>query len=240
MENSLYVGLSRQMVLRSAMDMVSNNVANMSTPGYRAQNPIFKEYLSAPRHDPDKLSLVQDYGQWQTTSPGPAQFTGGTLDVALSGPGFMNVTTPGGEVMYTRAGNFTTNSQNQLVTASGMVVAGNGGAITIPPDATDIKITDDGDVTANGNVIGQIAMTEFDNLQQLKPQGNGLYSGEGGRPATETQMKQGMLEGSNVVPVTEMTRMIEILRDYQSTMKMVQTEDERQRNGIQKLANANA
>ena len=240
MENSLYVGLSRQIVLRSSMEMISNNVANMSTPGYRAQNPMFKEFLSKPENDKEKLSMVQDYGQWQTTSPGPAQFTGGTYDVALSGPGFMGITTPTGEMMYTRAGNFTTNVENQLVTASGMVVAGNGGAITIPPTARDVKITEAGEVSADGNVVGQITIMEFENLQAMKPEGNGLYSAEGGQPAVDTKMKQGMLEGSNVVPVLEMTRMIEILRDYQSTMKMVSSEDERQRGAIQKLANANA
>ncbi len=240
MENSLYVGLSRQIVLRSSMEMISNNVANMSTPGYRAQNPMFKEFLSKQNNAQEKLSMVEDYGQWQTITPGPAQFTGGTFDVALSGPGFMGINTPTGEMMFTRAGNFTTNAQNQLVTASGMVVAGNGGAITIPTTAQSIKITESGEVTADGNSVGQITMMEFDNLQAMKPEGNGLYSSSAGRPATETKMKQGMLEGSNVVPVMEMTRMIEILRDYQSTMKMISSEDERQRGAIQKLANANA
>lgn len=237
MENSLYVGISRQMVLRNAMDMVANNVANMSTPGYRTQNPVFKEYISEPKGDREKLSMVYDYGQWQTTAPGSVTFTGGTYDVALSGPGFMGVTTPSGEMMYTRAGNFSTNAQNQLVTSAGYLVAGNGGAITIPADARDVKITNDGDVVADGNTVGRITVMEFDNLQQLKPEGNGLYSSSAGRPATETTMRQGMVEGSNVSPVMEMTRMIEILRDFQSTQKMINNEDERQRSAIQKLAN---
>ena len=95
-------------------------------------------------------------------------------------------------------------------------------------------------VVADNNTVGQIPIMEFDNLQSLRPEGNGLYSADGGRPATETSMKQGMIEGSNVNAVMEMTRMIEILRDYQSTMKMISSEDERQRGAIQKLANANA
>lgn len=237
MENSLYVGISRQVVLRNAMDMVANNVANMSTPGYRTQNPVFKEYISEPKGDKEKLSMVYDYGQWQTTTPGTATFTGGTYDVALSGPGFMGVTTPTGETMYTRAGNFATNSQNQLVTSAGYTVAGSGGAITIPAGARDIKITQDGTVTADGNSVGQLMIMEFDNLQQLRPEGNGLYSSTAGRPATETTVRQGMVEGSNVSPVMEMTRMIEILREFQSTQKMINSEDERQRGAIQKLAN---
>lgn len=236
MENSLYVGLSRQVVLKNAMDMVANNVANMSTPGYRTQNPIFKEFLSEPKHDKDSLSLVSDYGQWQTTTAGPTQFTGGTYDVALSGPGFIGITTPTGETQYTRAGNFRTDNTGLLVTSAGYAVGGN---ITIPPGARDIKITDAGEVSADGNIVGQIQMYEFDNLQALKPQGNGLYSSDAARPATETTMKQGMVEGSNVNAILETTRMIEVLRDYQSTMRMINSEDERQRGAIQKLAQAN-
>ncbi len=236
MENSLYVGISRQMVLRNAMDMVANNVANMSTPGYRAQNPIFKEYLSKPAHDKETLSMVEDYGQWSTTSPGTTQFTGGTYDVALNGPGYIGITAPDGTMMYTRGGNFTTNSQNQIVTSAGMLV---GTGINIPAGAKDVKITETGEVVADNNTVGQIPVMEFDNLQMLKPQGNGLYSAEGGRPATETTMKQGMIEGSNVNGVLEMTRMIEILRDFQSTQAMLKSEDERQRGAIQKLAQAN-
>jgi flagellar basal-body rod protein FlgF len=238
MENSLYVGISRQLALTNSMDMIANNVANMSTPGYRAQNPIFKEFITNTSGDRGRLSMVYDYGQWQSTTAGPAHFTGGTYDVALSGPGFMGITTPTGETMYTRAGNFTVSSSNQLVNSAGYTVAGStGAAISIPPDAREVKITDDGDVTADGNVVGRIMMMEFENLQSLKPQGNGLYSATGGLPATETKMKQGMLEGSNVNPVLEMTRMIDILRNYQSTQKMISAEDERQRSGIQKLAN---
>ena len=241
MENSLYVGISRQMALTSTMDMIANNVANMSTPGYRTQNPLFKEFISNTPGDSEKLSMVYDYGQWHTTTAGPARFTGGTYDVALSGPGFMGITTPTGETMYTRAGNFTVSSSNQLINSAGYTVASSTGAsISIPPDAQEIKITDDGDVTADGDVVGRIMMMEFGNLQDLKPQGNGLYSATGGLPATETKMKQGMLEGSNVNPILEMTRMIETLRNYQSTQKMINAEDERQRGGIQKLANPSA
>lgn len=241
MENSLYVGLSRQMVLRNAMNMIANNVANMSTPGYRAQNPIFEEFISKPQGDKEKLSLVNDFGQWQTITPGVAQFTGGTYDVALNGPGFMGIMSPTGEMMFTRGGNFTVNSRNELVTSAGYAVAGSGGsAIAIPTNTREVKITEAGDVTADGNTVGRITMMEFDNLQELKPEGNGLYSSKsGGRPATETTMRQGMLEGSNVNSVFEMTRMIEILRDYQSTQKMISSEDDRQRGAIQKLAQTN-
>ena len=241
MESSLYVGLSRQMVLNNAMTMVANNVANANTAGYRAQNPIFEQYISKERYDTHDLSMVYDQGQYDTTSPGTIQLTGNPYDVALNGPGFIAITSPSGEMQYTRSGNFTVNNNNELVTSSGFKVSGPGGdAIAIPTGAKEIKITAAGDVTADGNTVGRLGVFEFDNLQELKPEGNGLYSAKsGGRPATETAVVQGSLEGSNVNAIQETTRMIEILRSYQSTMRMIENEQERQTNGIQTLAKIN-
>lgn len=241
MESSLYVGLSRQIVLSNAMTMVANNVANANTAGYRAQNPMFQEYISKERYDKDDLSMVYDMGQYDTTSPGTIQLTGNPYDVALNGPGFMAVTSPSGEMQYTRSGNFTVNNNNELVTSSGYKVSGPGGdAIAIPTSAREVKITDQGEVTADGNTVGRIGVFEFDNLQELRPEGNGLYSAKTpGRPATETRMIQGSLEGSNVNAIQETTRMIEILRTYQSTMRMIQNEQERQVSAITTLAKIN-
>lgn len=241
MENSLYAGMSRQMVLQRAMDMVANNVANMSTPGYRAQNPLFKEYIANPSGIKDPLSLVYDFGQYDTTTPGTLQHTGGTYDVALEGPGFVGIQSPSGETQYTRAGNFTVNQAGELVTPSGFTVAGNGGAaIIVPPGTKEVVIADTGDILADGNSVGRLSVVEFENLQDLKPQGNGLYSASApGAPATETKVRQGMLEGSNVNSVMEMTRMIDILRTYQSTQRMIVNEHERQQGAIQRLSKIN-
>jgi flagellar basal-body rod protein FlgF len=152
MESSLYVGLSRQMVLEHAMTLVANNVANANTAGYRGQNPMFSEYISKERYDKDPLSMVYDMGQYDSTEAGTIQNTGNTYDVALNGPGFMSVMTASGETQYTRGGNFTVNNNNELVTASGQRVSGPGGnAIAIPTEAKEVKITDEGEVTADGN-----------------------------------------------------------------------------------------
>ncbi len=238
MENSLYVGLSRQMVLQRAMDLTANNVANINTPGYREQNPIFEEYISKSRNEKEPLSMVFDSGQYASAQSGPIQLTGGTYDVALSGPGFIGVKTQGGEIQYTRAGNFTTDSNGQLVTTSGFTVAGSGGsAITIPAEAKEVVITESGNVTVDGNAVGKLTIDEFESINDLQPEGNGLYSAlRAGRPATETIVKQGYLEGSNVNSVVEMSRMIDILRQYQSTIKMLNSEHERQSSAIQRLA----
>lgn len=238
MENSIYVGLSRQVALTAQMNIVANNVANMSTPGYRSQNMVFTEYLAEP-NDPDTddaLSMVMDYGQYQSTDPGPMQFTGNPLDVAVQGPGYLGIQT-NDEVMYSRAGNFQINVNGELVTGRGHLVAGEGGgAIIVPPDAKDIKITKDGFISTDQGEIGQLMVVEFANEQELEAMGNGLYRTDAETlPPDNSQVVQGMLEGSNVQPVLEMTRMIDVLRAYQNTQRMLQGEHERQRTMIQRL-----
>jgi flagellar basal-body rod protein FlgF len=133
------------------------------------------------------------------------------------------------------------NQNNELVTASGQKISGPGGnAISIPTSAKEVKITEQGEVTADGNTVGRIGVFEFGNLQDLKPEGNGLYSSASpGIPAINTKMIQGALEGSNVNAIQETTRMIEILRTYQSTMRMIQNEQERQVSAVRTLAKVN-
>jgi len=237
MENPIYIGLSRQVALRANMDIVANNVANMSTPGYRAQNMVFTEYLSKPKGMDDSMSMVLDYGHFQVTEEGPMRRTTNPLDVALNGPGFFGIQTAEG-IMYSRAGNFQLNNNGELVTGAGYQVAGaGGGPIIIPPEATEIKITADGTITTDQGQVGQLLVAEFPNIQELKARGNGLYFSEnpGIAPAENTQVMQGMLEGSNVKPVLEMTRMIDVLRAYQATQKMLESEHERLRSMAQRL-----
>ncbi len=245
MENSLYIGLSRQMALQEQMDIVANNIANLNTPGYREHNMVFLEYLSRQRNAEkagnDSISMVHDYGQFMNTENGPLRRTENPLDTALQGPGFFGIQTPNG-VQYTRAGNFQLNGNRELVTGSGMLVAdAGGGAIAIPEDATDIIIARDGTVSTNAGELAQIMVVEFENPQELVPQGNGLYkTEEAANPAENTTVLQGMIEGSNVNAVLEMTRMIDVSRAYQSTQRMLQNEHERQRTMIQTLTRGNS
>lgn len=242
MENSIYVGLTRQVALQDKMDIIANNIANMSTPGYRAQNMVFTEFIEkAPRKpdtaENDPLSMVLNYGHYQNTAPGPMEMTGNQLDVAVQGPGYLGVQAAGEEVMYTRAGNFQINVEGTLVTGAGLPVANEGGApIVIPDDAKEIYIGEDGTIATEEGEIAKLMVVEFPNAQDLEAMGNGLYkSEEPGLPAEGTRVMQGMIEGSNVNPVLEMTRMIDTARAYQSTQRMLQSEHERQRSMIQRL-----
>lgn len=241
MENSLYVALSRQVALNENMTIIANNIANINTPGFRGQNMIFEEYLADPKGLEDPLSMVLDYGHYQNSDAGPVSYTGGTLDVALEGPGFLGILAADGTTQYTRAGNFTTDQNGVLKNALGYSVADiGGGEITIPPGTTEISIDENGFISTNQGQAGQLMITEFDNEQRLDPQGNGLYAtDEAGRPAENTRIKQGMLEGSNVQGVVEMTRMIEVSREYQAIARMVQNEHDRQRTAIQRILQTN-
>jgi flagellar basal-body rod protein FlgF len=236
MENSLYVSLSAQVALEEKMALIANNVANINTPGYRGQNAVFKEFISDQKRMKEDVSLVFDYGQYQVTDPGPVKVTGNALDVALVGPGFLGVQTPEG-VQYTRAGNFSLNANGELVTAQGMRVADQGGGtITIPTEARNISIAEDGTVSTEEGEVGKLMLAEFTDYQKLNPAGNGLYkTDEQPLPASETKMKQGMVEGSNVQAVVEMTRMIDVTREYQAMQRMVETEHERQQKAIQRI-----
>ncbi len=236
MENSIYIGLSRQMALKNNMSIVANNIANMNTTGFRGQSPLFKEYLSDPRYNGDPLSFVQDYGQYQKTAAGSIEQTGNPFNVALNGAGFMSVEMPDGGTGYTRDGNFQKTAEGTLVNSAGFPMLGQGGPITIPSSSTEISIDEKGVISDQNGQIGQLQIVEFDNVQELEAVGNNIFTTEGAaNPAMKTMVKQGFLEGSNVNSILEMTRMIEILRQYQSTQKLLEGEHERLRSAIQKL-----
>lgn len=239
MENSIYLGLSRQMVLQTNMDIIANNVANMNTTGFRGQNSVFEEYLSDPRFGDDPLSFVVDNRQYQNTDYGTFKQTENPFNVALNGPGFIAVELPGGGTGYTRDGDFSMRPDGTLVNASNDPILGLGGPITIPANATEISIDEQGTISTQGGAVGQLQVVEFENVQALEPRGNNLYVTD--QPTTQpenTVVRQGFLEGSNVKPVLEMTRMIEVLRDFQSTQRLLESEHERMRGAIQKLTEA--
>ncbi|MGB0720271.1 MAG: flagellar basal-body rod protein FlgF [Bdellovibrionales bacterium] len=238
MENSLYLGLSRQMVLRTDMNIVANNVANVDTNGYRGQNLIFEEYISKPRGYDDPLSFVANRGQYQVSDAGPLKATENPLDVALVGPGFMGVVGPDGEIAYTRDGSFQIDANGTLITQAGHAVASaGGGQITIPQGSTEVRIDEKGNVSNQDGQLGQIMIAEFDNVQDLEQFGDNLYGIGNGTAieASNTRAKQGYLEGSNVKSVLEMSRMIKISREYQSLQNMMNSENERLREAIRKL-----
>lgn len=250
MQNTLLVGLSKQMVLERQMDVVSNNIANMNTNGYKADRSLFQEYLSSNAHEDNfassdrRVSFVQDRATFHDFSQGPTEETKSPLDVAIDGNAFLVVQTPGGE-RYTREGNLAINSRGQLVTASGYQVLGTSGPITFQQTDHDVNIATDGNISVLegtsrlDSIRGKLRLVSFAQAQRLLKEGSNLYApGEGTQalPDTKAQIRQGFIEKSNVNSVVEMSRMIEITRTYTQIASLLQQQSDLHKSAIEKLA----
>jgi len=237
MENISYIGLSQQLSLQQQMNMTANNLANMSTPGYKAQQTLFSEYITQPRGG-DVIRQSGNSGSYRNLSVGSMTQTHNPFDVALQNEGYFAVQTPGG-IRYTRDGGFTLDANRQLVNKNGYPVMNeNNEQIQVQQDATQIRITEDGEITSEAGTIGRIKVARFENQQLMTRTGENLFNaeGQGEIPAENVRIVQGFVENANVNPVIEMNRMIEVLRSYQSSQRMLQTDHERIRNTIQKLS----
>lgn len=253
MENTLLVGLSKQMVLERQMDVVANNVANINTNGFKADRSLFEEYLRSPAHEDNfqrsdrRVSFVQDRGTFKDFAAGNTELTKNPLDVSIDGKGFLAVQTPAGE-RYTRDGNLQINNQGQLVTSSGYQVLGTSGPIVFQPTDKEIAIAADGNVTVlegTGRVDtirGKLRVVSFADAQKLVKEGGNLYSaGQGAaQPDTTSRVRQGFIEKSNVNSVHEMSRMIEITRTYTQISALLQQQSDLHKSAIEKLADVPA
>ncbi len=222
MDNSIYISLSRQTALFRNMEITSNNVANMNTPGFNAQRLVFSDYLVKDGNLKD--AYANDPSTYRDTSTGSINMTGNTFDLAINGPGYFQVQTNVGK-RYTKAGNFSLDSNGTLINASGYPVLGaDGGEIVIPPNVRNVSINGVGQVTGDGEEIAQIGMVEFKDQQRMVRQGATLYdSKETPTPAEESRMVQGGFESANVNPVTEMVKVMEISRSVANTAKFTET-----------------
>jgi len=237
MENAVYIGLSQQMAMRRQLDVIANNLANVNTPAYRGEKVLFEEYLQRTPGAPKPLSFVLDYGVLRDTSEGELKPTSNPLDVAISGKGFFVVDTPEGQ-RYTRNGHFRVNDVGQLSTSEGAPVLDDRGR-PIKADFRDggITIASDGTVSNGTGRVGRLDVVQFDNEQAMQKTGSSLYaSDEKAKPAANAKIMQGMIEGSNVVSIVEVTNMLELSRLYESTQQLLNTDQERQRKIIQNLA----
>jgi flagellar basal-body rod protein FlgF len=247
MENALLIGLSRQMALGRELDVIANNMANVSTNGFKARQSRFVEYLM-PGASADaflradrKLSFVAEAGTALDLLGGPIERTGNPLDTAIKGDGFFVVQTPAGE-RYTRNGAFSLNPQGQLVTSDGHLVMGESGPIAFSPQETGIAIGNDGTVSTTQGQRGKLRLVRFADPQILRNEGANLFSSNEPAQAagTAAQIEAGALERSNVKPVVEMTRLIDVNRTYASISSMMARMDELRRAAISRLADANA
>ena len=251
MENTLLVGLSRQMVLARELDVVANNIANLNTTGFKADNSMFEQFMMPLAREnrfnmPDRqLRFVNDRGTWHDLAQGSVQQTGNPLDLAIDGNGFFAVQTPAGE-RYTRNGAFQINAQGQLVTSDGSQVLGENGPIQFQPLDREIAVTPDGRITviegANSrteSLRGRLRLVSFAQPNRLQKDGANNFVATAGITATpdpKARVIQGSIEKSNVNGVVEMTRLIEITRAYTQTAQLLQQQSDLRKNAIQQLA----
>jgi flagellar basal-body rod protein FlgF/flagellar basal-body rod protein FlgG len=255
MENTLLVGLSRQVAIGRQLDVVSNNIANLNTSGFKADGSLFEEYIAPLAREngfrnPDRAPrFVQDRGIWHDMGQGTIQQTGNPLDIALEGDGFFTVQTPAGE-RYTRNGGFQINANGQLVTNEGMPVLGDNGPIVLQPTDSNVMISKDGRVTVTEGsntrtegFRGRIRVVRFARPHDLIKEGASSFRapiGMAAIPVATPIMHQASLEKSNVNGVTEMTRLIDINRSYTQIASLLQQQGEMRRSAIQQLADVPA
>lgn len=243
-DNTIYVALSHQMAMQRQMDIIANNIANASTTAFRNESVLFQEYVvnTDPATDSigNQIAFVQDRGVVRNLAEGEFTQTGNELDVAISGKGYFEVQDPKGNAYYTRNGHFHVDDQGQIVTTKGYpVLDAFGKPMTVNLNDSTINIANDGTVTAASGRRGRIGVVRFPNEQDMVAVGDSMFTTtQKPTPTTDVKLLSGMLEGSNVEPIIELTKMVDVLRSYQSTAKLLQTYEDLQREGIQQIGKA--
>ncbi len=249
MENAMLIGLSRQVALARELDVVANNVANVDTNGFKRRGTIFQEYLApSARHEHFKggdkrLSYVWDRGTALTYSQGSLERTGNPLDVAIQGDALFSVRSgAGGTERYTRNGSLGVNGKGELVNSDGHIMVTDQGSVTLSPTETDLKIAADGAITTSNGPRGRLKIVAVPNPQLLRNEGANLFSTA--QPLQAAQPKDarlmiGEIEKSNVKPVMEISRLMELSRAYQNVASLMQRTDEIRRGAISRLADVN-
>ena len=252
MINSLWISKTGMQAQQTQLDVISNNMANVSTNGFKRASAVFEDLMyqnlrqvgaadTEQNNLPTGLQIglgVRTVATSRSFTQGSLQQSGNQLDLAINGSGFIQVALPDGTTGYTRDGSLQVDAQGRLVTASGLPVAGD---ITIPAEAQSVTVGNDGVVTVKlpGNAqpqqVGNIELASFVNPAGLEPRGGNLYTetvasgnpvnGAPGSAGLGTLM-QSYVETSNVNVVQELVTMIQTQRAYEMNSKAIQTSDQ--------------
>ncbi len=235
MSGGMYLAAAGALVQQLRLEVLANNVANISTIGYKGDRSIFQiPQETEPQTFETSIEGVQPLSPYAPPfatvvdfSQGAIRQTGNPLDVAINGSGFFSIQTPEG-VQYTRQGNFTLDSNGVLITPDGFPVLGEGGELTLEEGTVEIDLQ--GGVYLDGDEVGRLQITDFSNRETLKKAGNGRFVGSeetiSAEPPESTTLSQGYLEAANVNPVRAMTEMIETSRAFEAYQKVIQSADE--------------
>lgn len=233
MIRGFYAAVSGMVAHFNRAQIVSNNLANLGTVGYKEDVNTFRSFRSIllNRMGPEGARPVGQMGAGTEISPtvlkvdqGSLRATGNPLDLAVDGPGFIAVQTPTG-VSYTRTGQFYRDRLGQVVTADGMLVLGQNGPMTLPDG--DPQFGPDGTLRVNGAVVDQLQLFEFANPRELrKTGGNRFQADEAPTAATGTTVRGGFVEESNVDPTRAMVDLIMVQRAYDASQTLTKLHDD--------------
>jgi len=248
MDRLIYTAMTGAAQTMGRQAAVTHNLANVTSTGYRAEEHRLRAVPVQSTNSPTPLptrAFVVDASTHTDYTPGPMQYTGRTLDVAVQGPGWIALALPDGGEAYTRNGSLELSVNGLLQTRGGIPVQGDGGPISVPPDVK-ISIGRDGTVSVipetgaqnTVNVIGRVKLTNPEEAELVRG-GDGLFrtrSGDAAPVDEKVQMANGYLEGSNVNPVEQMVTMISLARQYEMQVKMLQTADQNDRSATQVIS----
>ena len=236
MDNASYTTLTRQAGLMREMQVVAHNIANMATAGFRAEGVIFAEHVRALAGEGDSLSMASAVGRSISARPGALEETGSPFHAAIEGPGFFLVQTPEGEAL-TRAGNFVRGPLGEMMTPEGHLLLDEGGApVFVPPEAAAVALAQDGTLSADGQPLTRIGLWQPADPTDLTRRAGVLFTTTGGvEPMEGGILLQGFVEQSNVDPVAQIARMIEVQRAYELGQSFLGAEDQRVRDFLRTL-----
>jgi flagellar basal-body rod protein FlgG len=240
MIRGLYTAAAGLATAQLRLGVVSNNIANQATPGYK-QDKLpdeigkaidLQRFATDPSGNPiGSITLGPQVGVSQLDlTAGPIQETASPLDLAIAGSGFFSTQAADGTVRYTRDGGFHADVDGALRSRDGSAVLDNNNRpIQLPPGSSDIAIAADGTVIANGNQVAKLQVVDFAAGTQLNKVGNGMFTAPAGAqptPSTSSQLYQGYLEGSNVDMSESMVATMNLVRAYEANQKLLQMQDE--------------
>lgn len=235
MPSNLYVSAAGAMARLTQLDLVSNNIANAGTTGYKRDGAFFESVLQSSLRDEEGeplsglpgMEFVRSTGVASDFEAGSVMATGGALDVAILGSGFLEVQTDQG-LRYTRAGSLMVDAGGTLTTQDGQPVMGEGGPIQVT--GSGVHVEPSGEVRdANGNVLGRLKVVDFQNLLALRKEGHQRFAaGEEAipTPRTDARFVTQSLEGSNVNPVDELSTLVVLQRAFDANIRTMQADDE--------------
>ena len=229
MDSGLYSAYSGLRVNSDILEILSNNLANVNTTGFKSDQAFLRVFNNAVNDSNDPLDRVVNdssvvEGAFTNFQPGAIRLTGRDLDVALDGRGFFAVQSPTG-AMYTRNGTFQLDGTGRLITSEGLEVLGGAGPIQLPPGK--ITISKGGEIQVDGSTVDTLQVVDFPDTRILEKAGNSMFrvrTSDDVQPVSvETPVIQGSLEQSNVNSIHEMMLMINIMRQFESLQKSIYT-----------------